>query len=311
MIIKRIPVLLAVLLLFFAACMPSDQQIQDAVATQIAQTELPVGPQGEKGAQGAQGPPGPQGQQGIQGEKGEPGEQGMQGIQGERGQRGQQGPAGRAGPQGIRGPEGQAGATGAQGPAGKDAGDFTKIADLVRDSVVFVETREANGDIFFGTGFYIDSVGTVLTAAHNVDTATSIVVTGRSGASRDYRVSRRLNHLEASVLVPQGGPISGSTPVRVGSSYSLGESIAVVGFPETIIADDTVMATQGVVSAVERARWGDATISLLDIVAVDAVIAPGSSGSPVFNTDGEVIAIVNWIDGNFGYAVDVTNETFR
>ena len=170
---------------------------------------------------------------------------------------------------------------------------------------------ESRGVVKYISPFYIDSLGSVLTAAHNVDTATSIVVTGRSGVSQDYRVSRRLNHLEASVLVPRGGPISGSTPVRVGSSYSLGESIAVVGFPETIIADDTVMATQGVVSAIERARWGGATISLLDIVAVDALIAPGSSGSPVFNTVGEVIAIVNWIDDNFGYAVDVTNETFR
>ena len=73
----------------------------------------------------------------------------------------------------------------------------------------------------FETGFYIDSVGSVLTAAHKVDTATPIVVTARSGASRDYRVNLRLNHLEASVLVPRGGPISGSTPVQMGSSYSL------------------------------------------------------------------------------------------
>ena len=108
--------ILLVGILVLAACAPSTQELENLVATEVAQVELPVGPQGE---------PGPQGEQGIQGESGEQGIQGRTGVTGRQGRQGGPGPTGA---QGAVGPAGQ------QGIPGENAADFSQVvaAEIVR-----------------------------------------------------------------------------------------------------------------------------------------------------------------------------------
>ena len=290
----------------------------------------PAGPQGEQGIAGPQGVQGEVGQQGNTGPRGEQGETGPQGIQGEqgdrgeRGERGQQGEQGEVGPQGEQGQPGEkgergqrgiAGEQGAPGAPGKDVYDFSEIFAEVRDSVVYLELHKGDNETW-GTGFYINTRGGVLTPIHLIDGATRVVVHNAAGSSLEYKSSRRLLHLDAALLVPKSGQITNSNPVEVATEYSVGETIFALGYPEHYFDSDILVITQGIVSGEASMRWSEYTSSEIDVLAIDAVIRPGSSGSPVFNRDGEIIAIVDWGAGeefgySFGYAVDMTGQVFN
>ena len=85
-------------------CGPSqaevEQMVAEAVRSEVAKMELPVGPVG------------PQGHEGPRGESG---------LSGREGPRGDQGPPGREGPRGDTGTQGSTGPIGSVGPAGPTA----------------------------------------------------------------------------------------------------------------------------------------------------------------------------------------------
>lgn len=115
----------------------SEDQIRDALHSELAPSDcsegetvekaadgswtcapMAAGPQGPQGDVGPVGPQGPAGPQGDTGAVGPTGPQGPQGTQGATGPQGAAGPQGPAGPKGDTGDAGAVGATGAQGPQG-------------------------------------------------------------------------------------------------------------------------------------------------------------------------------------------------
>lgn len=110
----------------------TQDDLQNATDTALAQAKEsgefdgPQGPDGPQGEQGPKGDPGPQGEQGPQGPAGETGPQGPKGDigpQGPAGADGQDGAQGPAGPQGEQGPAGVQGPQGEQGPQGPAGAD--------------------------------------------------------------------------------------------------------------------------------------------------------------------------------------------
>ena len=303
----------------------------------------PVGPQGEQGVQGETGPQGEQGPIGLTGEKGDTGDtgergpQGDTGPQGERGSvgaqgipgepgpkgdtgargvggpvgpagaKGNQGQQGERGPRGLQGTAGQRGAIGLTGPAGRDAADFAAVYKNAADSVVCVNVTTNETAYFCGTGFYVDRVGTVLTAYHVVEfegqTTTNIEMINQAGGRTEYRLQRKVDSLDAALLVPKGGRVS-STPLTFARDYSLGQSVMAMGYSSNLIEDDVLLASSGVISG--TAGWGSGA-STVRYIVMDVGIARGASGGPVLNNEGEVIGFLRYVglDDPFGYAVSL------
>ena len=155
------------------------------------------------------------------------------------------------------------------------------VAKSASPAVVSIQT-----DSGLGSGFIYDSSGLILTNAHVVEDATSLLVALQDG-----------RHFEAEVLGSNAGfdlavvKIEGENlPVaRLGSSSVLqvGERVVAIGNPYGL--HHTV--TSGVVSAVHRPVSEGPGSYHQPMVQTDAAIHPGNSGGPLINMSGEVIGI--------------------
>jgi serine protease Do len=144
------------------------------------------------------------------------------------------------------------------------------------------------------SGIVISSDGLILTSAHvtaDVDELEVRLDDGRRFAARQVGIDRRtdiaLLKIEASGL-----PVA-----RMGDSSQLmaGDWVASIGAPFGFHGS----LTTGVVSAIERMIGG---IGDVPFIQTDVAINPGSSGSPLFNRCGEIVAINSLIySGNGGY----------
>ncbi|MDQ0036886.1 serine protease Do [Variovorax boronicumulans] len=144
------------------------------------------------------------------------------------------------------------------------------------------------------SGVIIDSNGLILTSAHvvtNVDEAQVQLDDGRRFTARVVGVDKRtdvgLLKIDATAL-----------PVAVlgdSSTLSPGDWVAAISSPFGFHGS----VTAGVVSAVERVMGGAGEIPFIQ---TDVAINPGSSGSPLFNSRGEVVGINSMIySGSGGY----------
>ena len=173
------------------------------------------------------------------------------------------------------------------------AQDWTAVARQVTPSVVVIRSDRSQG-----SGFLVDSNGTIVTNDHLIDDATELTVTLNSGevfstvwivatdSARDLAILR----ISGSHLPPL--PLADSNEVLVG------ESVAVLGAPRGL---EFSMST-GIVSAVR----------ILDgsrVIQTTAPVSPGSSGSPLVNGHGEAIGVLTWArvggnDLNFGIPIN-------
>ncbi|MBF2047994.1 MAG: trypsin-like peptidase domain-containing protein [Elainella sp. C42_A2020_010] len=155
-----------------------------------------------------------------------------------------------------------------------------------------------------GSGFIVNSDGTILTNAHVVADADRVTVILKDGRRLDG-VVRGVDEVTdlAVVQVRAGGlpvaPLGDSDQVRVG------DWAIAVGNPFGL--DNTV--TLGIVSTLNRssARAGIPD-KRLDFIQTDAAINPGNSGGPLLNEDGEVIGINTAIRANasgIGFAIPI------
>ncbi len=161
------------------------------------------------------------------------------------------------------------------------AATLVDVAKSASPAVVSIQT-----DSGLGSGFIYDSSGLILTNAHVVEDATSLLVALKDG-----------RHFEAEVLGSNAGfdlavvKIEGENlPVaRLGSSSALqvGERVVAIGNPYGL--HHTV--TSGVVSAVHRPVSEGRGSYHQPMVQTDAAIHPGNSGGPLINMSGEVIGI--------------------
>ena len=284
----------------------------------------PQGPQGEQGVQGVQGDvgpqgeagpqgePGPQGEAGPQGEPGPPGERGKQGIQGEQGIQGRTGEVGPAGPQGIQGEQGEQGPqgdrgltgergrqgpTGAQGltgPIGPGASaDFADLVASVKDSVVKIKHPEVT-TFTSGTGFFVAPSCSVVTARHVVEELDSdrllsnLIIELQDGQVVRVTVSYDLKAKDLVVLRPSRSLECQELPLS-DDIVRLGQLVLVLGFPD-FWPDESLSITSGHIVNVQGTDRSDFLLT--------GTIAHGSSGSPILNTQGEVIGMVG---GKLGF----------
>jgi putative serine protease PepD len=183
-------------------------------------------------------------------------------------------------------------------------------------SVVFIKSEES-GATASGTGFVIDSNGTIVTNSH--------VVAGSQGVS--VRFEKSAKTVPAEVL---GTDLSSDLAVlRVDAQYTqklkplalansdsvhVGDLAVAIGYPLGL--DQTV--TQGIVSAVNGSPIKSPNgFSIDKVIQTDAPINPGNSGGPLLDAAGRVIGINSQIataaagGGNVGIGFAVPSNTVR
>jgi tetratricopeptide (TPR) repeat protein len=165
-----------------------------------------------------------------------------------------------------------------------------KLVDLVKKvkpSVVLIETFDKdNKPIGRGSGFFIDNKGSLITNHHVIEGAYSATI--KTSAGKEYPVQGIVaKDTEADIVklvvnLPDANITFLNLSVNVPSE---GEDIFVIGNPLGL--ESTV--SSGIVSAVrDIPAFGK-------ILQITAPISPGSSGSPVINSKGEVIGIATLI----------------
>ncbi|HUF94786.1 MAG TPA: trypsin-like peptidase domain-containing protein [Acidimicrobiia bacterium] len=169
--------------------------------------------------------------------------------------------------------------------------DVSTVAADVVDSVVTVQSiREFRGsEIIIGTGsgVIIDTDGTIVTNAHVVAAADSIVVvlangTEYSGTILEVDVEEDLAAIDIDA--------SGLNPVELGTSdgIAVGDGVIAVGYPLGLEGAPSV--STGIISALDR-TLDEGDVSLTDVIQTDAAITEGSSGGALFDSSGRLIGI--------------------
>jgi S1-C subfamily serine protease len=188
----------------------------------------------------------------------------------------------------------------------------------IQPSVVEIDVEKAGTDATtagddehagLGTGVIVNQDGTIITAFHVVDHATSIEVAYADGARSAATVADTDPTHDIAVLQPEKLPSVVVPAVLGGNGVAVGAPVVAVGNPLGL--DDTT--TSGVISALGRSIRGDDGRRLDDMIQFDAAVNPGSSGGPLLNQQGEVIGIVIALadpskDGYFigiGFAVPI------
>lgn len=135
-----------------------------------------------------------------------------------------------------------------------------------------------------GTGFLIDGKGYLVTNAHVVKGANSVIVENNH---KQYRAAIVHTNLVADLAIlkieDDDFTPKGSLPYGIRKSGAeIGEALFTLGYPR-----DEIVYNEGYMSA--KTGFNGDTISF----QIGVTANPGNSGGPVFNKNGEVVGIIN------------------
>jgi len=185
---------------------------------------------------------------------------------------------------------------------------FAAIFARVAPAVVSIQATKINKarpqrrfETIVGSGFVIERDGQVLTNAHVVDGAASLLVTFDSGVKAPARLVGMDTVLDlALVRLEAAAPLPAA---RLGDSAALrvGDEVVAIGNP--IGLDHTM--TRGIVSGLNRLLPG---VAEQPMIQTDAPINPGNSGGPLVDRCGSVVGINTFISEDaqgIGFAVPI------
>jgi Flp pilus assembly protein TadD len=180
--------------------------------------------------------------------------------------------------------------------------DTESLSKRVSDSVMLVLSEKKAGSSL-GTGFIVDENGLLITNYHVIEGSENLSVKSNTGGrytvitilAKDKKRDIAVLKLDAKNL----------TPIELADSdlVNQGIPVAVLGNPEGY---EGTLST-GIVSAIRTLEpYGK-------VIQVTAPISPGSSGSPIFNKDAQVVAIATFgeIEGqalNFGIPANAIKQ---
>lgn len=166
----------------------------------------------------------------------------------------------------------------------------------------------ASGSSWSGTGFALKN-GYIATNYHVVENAKNISVYGVGGnTTTKYSASiiatDKINDLALIQIKDNQFKGFGEIPYRVKTSLSdVGEEIFVLGYPLITTMGNEIKLTTGVISS-KTGFMGDVAQ-----YQISAPVQPGNSGGPLFDTQGNIIGVINAKHTgaeNVGYAIKVS-----
>ena len=159
-----------------------------------------------------------------------------------------------------------------------------------------------------GSGFIIDSNGTILTNYHVVGDAEKISVTLSDGSRHDAKVIGKDQKTDIAVIKIDAGRDLPAVTLGDSDRLEVGEWVVAIGNPFGL--DHTV--TSGIVSAKGR-QIGAGPYD--NFIQTDASINPGNSGGPLLNLRGEVVgintAIFSQSGGNIGIGFAIPTNSVK
>src|SRR6266436_2168924 len=192
----------------------------------------------------------------------------------------------------------------------------------IHQSVVMVRTKQidlpsSSKEVMaindgVGSGVLISADGKILTAAHVVQTADVASVEFPDGQEIIARIVGSDVRSDVALLQLKRVP-SGIVPATLGDSnkVEVGDQIFVIGAPYGI----SQTLTAGHLSGRHWLNKNDESSTSVEFLQTDAAVNGGSSGSPVFNSDGEVVGIVSRImsrsGGSEGLAFATASNTAK
>ncbi|MGB4205132.1 MAG: serine protease [Bacteroidales bacterium] len=173
--------------------------------------------------------------------------------------------------------------------------------DYFRDKPDYQES-ERFVPVSSGSGFAISYDGYIATCQHVIADAKHIKVKGVNGNFEtliDARVVATDEDNDLAILKIDSPSLSQIPYTFANQPSDVGESIFVLGYPETQHLGEELKLTTGVISSSSGYR-GDITK-----YQVSAQALPGNSGCPLFDNDGRIIGVINakYIEPNVSYAV--------
>lgn len=150
-----------------------------------------------------------------------------------------------------------------------------------------------------GSGCIISADGYVVTCAHVVEHATSILVALQSTDRRICKASLVGSdpRTDIAVLKIENNDDLLFPYLQFGNSSSLqvGEQVILIGSPEGSQLESTV--TMGIVSAKDRNNFNQNPVE--GYIQTDTVVNHGNSGGPLLNLEGDVIGLISWQYSHF------------
>ena len=155
----------------------------------------------------------------------------------------------------------------------------------------FSQPRSAAPTKSTGTGFSVGNNCLIATCYHVVKGASTITIKGMNGNFQSSCPAEILQFDEVNdlaILKPKNMSCCSipQTPYNLKSGImDVGESVIVLGFPLSSVMGEEIKLTNGIVSSKTGFKGSMADYQ------ISAPIQPGNSGSPVFNSKGELVGV--------------------
>ena len=175
--------------------------------------------------------------------------------------------------------------------------DYRAIARANTDAIALVAVKFSGAEAVAGTAFAIDSQGTLVTNRHILvgedGSRHPLGIAVKFSGSKQWFQGRLLGVSSTADIGVIKVDIRGGTPRVVGfgtRAAERGDPIAIIGYP---LGEDLPMERDGGAAIADPTLTvGTVSKVLHDLVQVDGYGAPGSSGSPLFDREGHVIAVL-------------------
>ena len=180
-------------------------------------------------------------------------------------------------------------------PATVITNDLSSIVEKIDDTVVEVYTERVQHSVFYGeyvtsgagSGVIYSEDGYIVTNNHVIKGASNIMVKLHDGTQYQAVLVATDADTDLAVLKIDA---TGLTPAILanGDNLKVGEQVIAIGNPLGTLGGTV---TTGIVSALSR----EITVEnqKMTLLQTNAAINPGNSGGGLFNTSGELVAVVN------------------
>ena len=187
-----------------------------------------------------------------------------------------------------------------RGIAGAAAVDYRAISRNNQDAVALLVVKYSDVELFTGTAFAVDSQGTLVTNKHvlvgEAGDRRPLAIAVKFSGSKQWFPGRVIGVADTADVGVLQVDVRGGTPrvlgfARDANSPQRGDPVAIMGYP---LGEDLPMERQGPSAVVADPTLTVGTVSkvLSNVVQVDGYGAPGSSGSPIFDREGRVVAVL-------------------